>query len=455
MPIERFFRGLGIRKQYVIMKKKNYIKAYSVFFVGLLSVAFGVALITKAMLGTSPISAIPYSLSLIIPKLSLGNWTIVFSTLLILIQPFLLGKETNKIEIVLQFVITFIFGYFIDLSMMGLDWFYPEQYIIKFTALVIGCVFVAFGAYLGVIANVVMLPGDAFVRAITKVIPREYGQIRVISDVSMSIAAGILCLALLHNLSGVREGTIVAALITGTIIKFFMTKCKAFTDYLFPEYKAAEPKESFIPETNFVLTVSRQYGSGGGVIAKEIAKELGIAYCDSELIGLAAQKSGYAEQTIENREQKIDRPILHDFYVWYTSAVNEEDMPSIERIFYAEEKVIKELAAKQSCVIVGRLANYILREHSNSLHVFVSADMPARIQTVAERENLSPDKAEKKIRKVDSERANHCKHFTQTQWGQSDNYDITIKSNRHGIKGSVKILMDVIKQNKDNPKTSK
>lgn len=136
---------------------------------GLLLNSFGVGLVIKGLLGTSPIASIPYSLSLIITELSLGNWTIIFSLILIVIQVILLKKETKKFEIFLQVIISFIFGNFIDSSMWCLKNYMPSSYLIKLFSLVLGCCIIALGAYFEVIADVVMLPGDAFVRTIAKV----------------------------------------------------------------------------------------------------------------------------------------------------------------------------------------------------------------------------------------------------------------------------------------------
>lgn len=118
----------------------------------------------------------------------------------------------------------------------------PSVYLLKLLSLIVGCCVIAFGAYLEVIADVVMLPGDAFVRAIAKVTNKEYGGVRVISDVSMTVVAGILCLIFLRKLEGVREGTIIAALITGNIVKVFTKKLKAFTYFLLPEIPKEEGK---------------------------------------------------------------------------------------------------------------------------------------------------------------------------------------------------------------------
>lgn len=219
------------------MKKQQYVKRYIIFFVGLLFNSFGVALVTKASLGTSPIASIPYSLSLILPVLSLGTWTILFSLVLIAAQWILLRGEAKKLELILQCVFSVSFGYFIDLSMLCLHEFQPGVYGLKIVSLIMGCVVIAFGAYLEVIADVVMLPGDAFVRAIAKVIKKEYGGVRVCSDIGMTVIAGVLCLIFLHKLSGVREGTVIAALITGNIVKIFVRVLKGFTNLLLPEKK--------------------------------------------------------------------------------------------------------------------------------------------------------------------------------------------------------------------------
>ena len=158
----------------------------------------------------------------------------MISLLLILVQWILLKKEAPKIELALQVVISFVFGYFIDFSRMLLAALKPSFYPLKIVSLVVGCRIIAFDAYLEVVANVVMLPGDAFVRAISKVSKKEYGTIRVISDISMTMVAGILCILFLHELSGVREGTVFAALITENIVKFFNKLLVGVSNILVP-----------------------------------------------------------------------------------------------------------------------------------------------------------------------------------------------------------------------------
>ena len=153
--------------------KAEQVKRYLLFLVGLFVNSLGVSLITKGNLGTSPISSIPYVLSLNFP-FSLGNFTIVFSLLLIFLQFLLLGKNF-KAEHLLQIPVSMAFGYFIDMSMILLGFVHPVSYISKVLGLLIGCLVLGVGVYMEVLADVVMLPGESFVRAVVFRIHSEFG----------------------------------------------------------------------------------------------------------------------------------------------------------------------------------------------------------------------------------------------------------------------------------------
>ena len=178
-------------------------KRYLVFLVGLFISSLGVSLITKANLGTSPISAIPYVLSLNFP-LTLGQFTIAFSLLLILLQLLILRKNF-KLEHLLQIPISVAFGYFIDMTMGLLTFVAPQSYLAKVLYLLIGCVVLAFGVYLEVLGDVAMLPGESFVRAIVMTWKTDFGTTKVCFDVSMTVIAVVLSFLLAGHLAGVRE----------------------------------------------------------------------------------------------------------------------------------------------------------------------------------------------------------------------------------------------------------
>lgn len=211
----------------------NKLKRYLLFLVGLFINSLGVSLVTKANLGTSPISSIPYVLSLKFP-FTLGNFTIVHNLVLIALQIIILRKDF-KIENILQIPVAVMFGYFIDFTMYLLFWVDPQNYFMKIIALLLGCFVLGFGVYIEVLADVVMLAGESFVRAIVQTWNTNFGITKIIVDSSMVIIAGVLSFAIFGRLNGLREGTVVAALSVGFIARLFGEKLEAIKPYLFPE----------------------------------------------------------------------------------------------------------------------------------------------------------------------------------------------------------------------------
>ncbi|MBQ1470886.1 MAG: DUF2752 domain-containing protein [Eubacterium sp.] len=208
--------------------KEHLVRRYITFLAGLFFVSLGIAMTTRSALGTSPISAIPYTLSLILPGLTMGNWTILFNYLLVVGQLLILRRSIHKIEIILQLGLTLVFGYCVDFCLWiltkGLP-VLPETYSSQIAMLLAGCVVLAFGVYLEVLGDVVMLPGDAFVAAVARVTGREFGSIRMATDISFTLIAGVLSWVFLDGLVGVREGTVIAAILVGNIVKVYRRWC--------------------------------------------------------------------------------------------------------------------------------------------------------------------------------------------------------------------------------------
>ncbi len=205
-----------------IFGDKDYlVRRYIIFLAGLCICSFGVAFTTKAGLGTSPVYAIPYTLYIILPGLSFGNWLILFSFLQIAVQIVLLRKNCVVSDLVIQTILAFAFGYLTDFSMFLLSDLNPNLYIMKIIFLILGCFILALGVYMELLGDVGMLSNDAFIKAITFVTGKGYGNVKVVVDVTMvavSILAGLICT---HQVVGVRESSIIAAIIVGFIIKFY------------------------------------------------------------------------------------------------------------------------------------------------------------------------------------------------------------------------------------------
>ena len=202
-----------------LLKKAELVRRYVFFLVGLFVNSLGIALITRANLGTSPISSNPYVLSIGFTP-SLGMFTLYFSLLLIVLQLIVLGKRFPK-PYWLQVPVSVVFSAFIDLSMSLFFWVNPQAYALKLAALLIGCVVLGFGVYMEVAANVVMLPGECTVNAISMRWHTDFGKTKVGMDVTMAVCAALLSFILFHHLEGVREGTFISALLVGFLARFF------------------------------------------------------------------------------------------------------------------------------------------------------------------------------------------------------------------------------------------
>ena len=217
------------------MKHDHIVRRIAIFAVGLMVISLSIGFITKASLGTPPISSIPYSLSLIFPSLTLGNFTIMYSLLLVFLQLVLLGKEADKINLGLQVIISFIFGYFIDFGLMVLGDFSPDVYWERIACVLIGCFGLAFGVYLQIVADFTMVPGDGFAYALSVKIKRKpYRVVRVCSDVTMIVIAAVIGFVAIGTTGGVREGTVISALLVGTIAGIYFSRLKALTRALVP-----------------------------------------------------------------------------------------------------------------------------------------------------------------------------------------------------------------------------
>ena len=407
------------------------LKRYLIFLVGLFVNSLGVSLITKANLGTSPISSIPYVLSLNFP-FTLGNFTIFFSIFLIALQLIILRKNF-KLEHILQIPVSIIFGYFIDLTMILFSWVNPEAYIMKIVYLLIGCLILGVGVYMEVLADVVMLPGESFVRAIVLTWKTNFGTTKICFDVSMSVIAAVLSFVFAGRLDGVREGTVIAALLVGFIARLIGKKLAFLKDMIFPESVSAENENEAKEQTagtygKNVIAIGRQFGSGGHDIGKILAEKLGYDFYDAEIIQMTAGTTGYTPEFIKKNEEIMTNSLIYDLVnQMYLNADMQDEAPK-DKIFEAECQVVRNLAKKGNCVIVGRCADYVLRNSENCLKVFFSAPLASRIRRVAQRQNISEGEAKATVQKNEKLRADNYRYYTRRMWGAAGNFDLSLNT---------------------------
>lgn len=398
------------------------LKRYIIFFIGLFINSLGVAMITKADLGTSPISSIPYVLSLNFP-FTLGEFTIYFSLLLILLQLFILRKNF-KLEHLLQIPISIAFGYFIDISMILLGFINPSTYIQKIIYLLLGCIILGFGVFSEVFADVAMLPGESFVRAVVFVWHTEFGTTKIVFDVSMTVIAGLLSFLFTQQLHGVREGTIIAALLVGFIARLF----GRWLSFLEPAFFQKADMENEVTEnlqTSYIITIDRQYGSGGREIGKKLAEKLGFTFYDNEIIQQAAKSTGYTIDYIEKNDESMTNSLIYDLVTQMYAYSSKNPAPK-DAIFEAESSIIQKIASKGNCVIMGRCADYILKNNTSCLKVFLHAPSDYRIERIMSTEHLSEKEAAAKIQQMNHQRADYYHYYTHQAWGLAKNYHLTL-----------------------------
>ena len=197
-----------------------------------------------------------------------------------------------------------------------------------------------------------------------------------------------------------------------------------------------------------IINIGRQIGSGGRIIAKQLAEEFNCKFYDKELLNLAAQESGFSEEFFEqNDEQKGFLKNLFHIHLPLIGGGNfYNNTFSQESLYKFQSDAIHEAAQEGNCVFVGRTADYILRDMKNVVNIFITANIDQRIQRVCKRQELSRNKARKFIKEHESERATYYNYYTGKKWGHSESYDLSINSSILGIEDTEKFIADFIRK---------
>lgn len=191
---------------------------------------------------------------------------------------------------------------------------------------------------------------------------------------------------------------------------------------------------------NLVITISREFGSGGREIGEKAAKELGIPFYDRAIILKAAENSGLSEDFIETEEQRVTNSMLFNLSTGGMASQNFQFMS--DQIYIAQSRAIREYADEGSCVIVGRCADFILRDDVKCLNLFIHADKYFKLNRIMHKYALDQSAAEKMIKESDKKRSRHYRFYTSMEWGNKENYDICINSGKLGIENAVKLIVD-------------
>jgi cytidylate kinase len=201
--------------------------------------------------------------------------------------------------------------------------------------------------------------------------------------------------------------------------------------------------------TNTIVTVGRQYGSGGRYVARLLAEKLGIPFYDKELLAEVSKDSGLDKELLEEHDEKNARNFLFSMMSG-TQSIGDSgamymDMPLNHRIFLAQFDTIRRIASEGPCVIVGRCADYVLRDQEHVLNVFIKASQEERIRRVVEYYGVDPLKAEERLRKADKQRASYYNYYATGTWGNVENYDLCVDTGSLGITGAVELLAECVR----------
>lgn len=207
---------------------------------------------------------------------------------------------------------------------------------------------------------------------------------------------------------------------------------------------------------HFVINIGREFGCGAKRIGEALAKRLGVPIYDKELINLAARESGYSPELFERADEKERKGVLSSligyFRVPISGSYYTSDPLSNETLFQIQSDVIRRLANEGSCIFIGRCADYILREHPNTINLFFTADREDRLARIIERNGCTQEEAEAAIERIDAERARYYNYYTGGNWGHAAQYDLTLNTTRLGDEATLELVIEYLaKRLKNDP----
>lgn len=431
----------------------EYIRRYLSFVVVLFVIAFGTSLSIRANLGSSPISCPPYVLSLVPGGMSMGTYTMCMHVFFIISQIALLRRNYQKIQL-LQIVVSVLFGIYTDITMWLTSFlqvpFTLEPalgYPLRFVELMVGGAILAYGISLEVHCDVLMLAGEGFPLAISKVVKRDFGKVKMFSDTGL-VCVGIIFMYVFFgswHWDMIGPGTLFSMFYVGFMVRKFNPTMGWF-DRLLSDKQPTESQAtgSSLGSLPLVITISREYGSGGHAVGEALSKRLGMELFDHSIIDRTAVELGFSREYVAGKEQNISTAKLWEL-VFTDKSIPESMNPNQDdAIFVAESRTIRELASKGNCIIVGRMANWVLRDRPNCVKVFITANRETAVARIVEEEHLSAEEAARKIERINKGRSNHYLQYSGRHWTDARDYDLVVNISATGVERAVRLIEETI-----------
>lgn len=426
----------------------------------------GVAVFAQAQIGVTPISSLNYVISLHCP-MTLGGVTFIFNAALMVLQYFLLTKPERNARniraILLQLPVTVLFSLAIDGSTLLLEsllsTFIPLPYYISMGLALLGSLFLGVGITLQVLANVAMVSGEAVVKLISLRLKREFGTIKLGFDltlVGLAVITSFFCTGF-TTIEGVREGTIIGALLVGPLIRILMPYLKVVNRFFYGRSARTQHTAQLKAQAeqfHGVITIAREYGCGGRIIGQEIARQLKLNFYDNELITPIAQESGFSPEYVAENAGQLDSNLLFQMIFKDYSVPLEKSLSPQDALFVACSRVIRTLALKESCVIVGRAADFILRDNTRCLNVLLYASHEEYKLRFCQ-DNYHEDEATAKSHMTHYDRTRNEYHlqYTGTTLRDPRNYDLCLDVSVLGPKQCQELIIMAYRNLQEHPKT--
>lgn len=436
--------------------KAEWLRRYASFIVILFVIAFGTSLSIRANLGSSPISAPPYILSLVPGvNLTMGQLTICMHVFFITIQILLLRRNFEARQYT-QILVSFLFGFYTDLTMwltgflqIPFDINPLIGYPLRFIELLIGGAVLAFGIACEVRCDSLMLAGEGLPLAISKFLKKDFGKVKICSDTSLVLIGTIFMFIFFGRWSWemVGVGTLVSMFYVGFMVRVFAPHIVWLDRIFIPkaERQAAAAVAADEWSGNRIITIARMYGSGGNAVGEEVARRLGCPCYNRQIIDQTAREMGYSTDFVAQTEQNLPTGRLWEL-IFADSGIPASMNPSKDdAIYVSQSRTIRELAHKGECVIIGRLGNWILRDDPHVLRVFITSGRDFAVKQLVDKLHIGADGASRKIERVNTGRANHYWHYTGHQWTDIAGYDLVLNTERTGIDGAVDMILRAFK----------
>lgn len=448
-------------------KVKFFFRQQLLLLAALYVMTFGVSLFIRSNLGSSAISVTPLvwssaGLSGIsvgsfhVPAMTVGGYTIIMNFIFVFLQILILRRRYQPIQL-FQLVIGTLFSVFLDANMAlteplaagpgaaGVAW---GLFLVAVAGVVMGI-----GVACEVRCRSVMMPGEGIQVAIAQVTGKEFSKVKIVVDTTL-VCLGLTSCVVFYGAwrwDIVGLGTLISMVYIGIMVRVFSPHLGWFDRLLaFPQEAVPDVAEEAAATgaCPLVITISRQYGSGGSEVGRDVADRLGVAFYDNAILEEAAREMHIEPKEIAEREQNISTPRLVEMLIMGNDIPEGVVLSTDDKLFISQSKIIREAAKQKPCVVIGRCADFILKGRPNVLKVFIQSDKKFaahRIENSKER-HLDEQAALVKIEEVNTARANHYFHYTNNRWGDAANYDIVINTGVTGIDGATEIICNLAKR---------